>query len=184
MRLFLIKQNTKKFIMKQLFFFLFVLTIIACSKDEESSNSSSDLIGTWHLASISCADGKSTTELGGEVFTSTYVTSSKDHDATVVFSENPNSYKSMGSYTAVSTVSSILGAQTQETPFTDFSATGTWRVEGNNFIVSSTGNPDQTAEITKLDAKNFEYKVRVNETTEVDGFKITSTGTYITKLTR
>jgi hypothetical protein len=170
--------------MKQLTLFLFLLTFIACSKDEETSFSATDLKGTWNLTSLTCTDGVSTTEVLGQKLTSTFVLSSKDHNATVLFGENPNTYVSKGSYTGIVTTTTAGVKETEETPFEDFSSTGTWKIEGNMLIVSSPGEPDQKAEITKLDAKNLEYKVLVNETIEDFGFKITVTGTYITKLTR
>jgi len=170
--------------MKQWTFFLFLLTFVACSKDENTSFSTSDIKGTWNLASITCTDGVSNSEFQGQKLTSTFVLSSKDHNATVVFSENPNTFVSKGSYTAIFT-STLAGVKdTQETPFVDFTSTGTWKIEGNMLIISYAGEPDQKAEITRLDANNLEYKVLVNETIEDLGFKVTATGTYINKLTR
>jgi hypothetical protein len=170
--------------MKQLALSLFLLTIIACSKDDEISFNASDLKGTWNLAALSCTDGKITTEILGQSSTATFVTSSRDHNATVVLGENPNTYNSSGSYTAVVKTTTAGVTETQESPFEDFNLTGTWKLDGNMLIVTTPGEPEQKAEITRLDANNLEYKLIVNETFNEFGFKIITTGTYITKLTR
>lgn len=173
--------------MKQLTFLLFLLTFVACSKDEKDETTSfnaTDLKGTWNLASISCTDGATTSEILGQKIASTFVLSSKDHKATLVFSENPNSYESKGTYTSISTITTFGQTQTEEIPLEDFNLKGTWKLDGKMLIISQQGEPDQKAEITKLDAKNLEYKFIVDETTEELGLKVTTKGTLITKLTR
>jgi len=178
---FIMKFNFNHFCLGFIF-----LTLIACSKDEDTSQSVdlASLKGTWNLVSLSCTDGTSTIEILGQKSTSTFVISSKDHQATVSFGQNPNTFVSQGSYTSVITTNTAGVKETQEVPFEDFTSTGTWKLDGNTLIISSPGTDDQKAEITKLDANNLEYKVLVNQTVEELGFQITSKGTYITKLTR
>ena len=178
---FIMKFNFNHFCLGFIF-----LTLIACSKDEDTALNvnSENLKGTWNLVSLSCTDGTSTIDILGQQSTSTFVISSKDHQATVTYNLNPNTFVGQGSYTSIVTTNIAGVKDTQEVPFEDFTSTGTWKLEGNTIIVSSPGAADQKAEITKFDANNLEYKLLVNETIEELGFQITSKGTYITKLTR
>jgi hypothetical protein len=164
---------------------LFLLSITSCSKDEESSSiNTADLVGTWNLVSIECNDGISTTEFFGQQLNSTFTVTGKDYKAKVTFGANPNTYLSQGSYTTISKLNTGGVIDIQEIPFVDISLNGTWGVDGNKLIVSTQGEPDQVAEIIKLNSQSFEYKISVNESFEEMGVKVTSKGTYITKLSR
>lgn len=169
-----------------LFSTLLVMSFLSCSKDEEEQVkvSSSAIAGLWKLSSVSCTDGTTTVESGGSTLNQSFTVTGKDYDATVTLSENPNVYKSEGSYTAVSVVTFNGSTYIQETPFQDFTVTGNWKLDGNKLLVTSNGQPEQSAEIVKLDANNLEYKVLVNQVVIENEAKLTSKGTYFFKLTR
>ena len=171
--------------MKQLALFLFVLTFTACTKDDVTpSFSASDLTGTWNLVSVSCNDGMTTTEGFGSKTSATFVQSSKDHNAKTVFEQNPNTYVSTGSYTAINIITAPGVNSTQEATLQDFKQSGTWKLEGNMLVIKNPGEPEQRGEIIRLDTKNFEYKTFINDTSEFQGFTIKTTATFIFKMTR
>ena len=159
-------MNLKHFLL----FTLLVLGFMSCGKDDEPTDtpatvSEANIVGTWNLSSISCNDGKLVTSVLGQESVSTFVVTGKDYNAKIVFSANPNTYVSSGSYTSVTKTTTLGTTETEETE-DSFDDSGTWKVEGNKLIISAPGEPDQITEITKLEAKKLEYKISVESSFE------------------
>lgn len=159
-------------------FYLLMFVLLAfssCSKDEDFSES--DLLGTWQLTNISCNDGKIAYDLGGININGTFKVIGKDYDASITFSKTGEirSFANEGSYNAeVSTT--VSGSTTEITEIYDFENVGGWSMADNKITLTSIDQQPVVGEITKLDANNLEYTVKV-DVELAPGSK--STGTYV-----
>lgn len=144
--------------MKNLFllFIPILFFFTACSSDDDNDNNQVDLTvdirGSWDVTGLDY-EGESEVVFDGQTLTLTYDGFGKDFDAQVVFSENPNTVETFGSYTIVLTVNFMGQNQTEEYPvdLSDDFSTGSWSIEGNQMVVidSNTGE-EQTSQIIQL----------------------------------
>jgi hypothetical protein len=178
----------KKFIMKLanfIFSIIFLLSVVSCDKDDTSTDqNSTGLVGTWQYKSLTCDNGSILTEAFGTSYSTSFKTKLLSSDYKVVFSKDPNKGQASGSIT-VELQSNINGQTiTQNSKVDAPFGSGTWNLDGSTLTFSSTGQPDQVVEVTKLDANNFEYKQELLIVEEDSGVKTTTKGTYYGKLTK
>jgi hypothetical protein len=171
-----------------IFFILFIFSFVSCTKDDTNETldvTAANIKGTWNLTSISCKDGMNFVEILGQVNqVATFEISGKDYDATVVISENPNTFISSGTYTAVGKSTSNGMTQTLELPFEEFTQTGTWKLDNNKIIFIAPGGEESIYDVIKLTESTMEYKLSVNLVEEDEFIKTITKGTYFVTLSR
>ncbi len=169
----------KKFIL--LLFLTSSALFVSCGNDDNDNVSieidESLIAGNWALTQLSVDNGRTTTEVQGQSATVEYTTVGKDFTMETTFNDitDPKTYVSTGGYTAVITQTIVGQTTTQEETITDFLGSGEWRVEGN-MLITTTNDIDQTAEITQLNSELMSLRVEINETLDVLGSIITTTG--------
>ncbi|WP_299184250.1 hypothetical protein [uncultured Aquimarina sp.] len=177
--------------MKKLILLLFLASttaFISCGNDDDSVSIEIDeslIAGEWNLTQLSVDNGRTTTVVEGQSASVDYTTVGKDFTLETTFNDatDPKTYSSTGGYTAVITTTVLGQSTTQEQPITDFLGTGEWRVEGN-LLITTTNGVEQVSEITELNSEIMSLKVEINESFEISGSSVTTTGTLISTLTR
>ncbi|MBW1294342.1 hypothetical protein [Aquimarina litoralis] len=177
--------------MKKLILLLFLVSttaFVSCGNDDDSVSIEIDeslIPGDWNLTALTVDNGKTTTVAQGQSTTVDYTTVGKDFtmETSFIDSTDPNTYTSSGGYTAVITQNFVGQETTQEQPITDFLGSGEWRVEGN-MLITTTSGVEQAAQITALNSETMSLKIEINESLEISGASVTTTGTLNYTLTR
>ncbi len=95
----------------------FIFLTTACTSDDESpidtGAAANDLVGVWQLTEES-QDGVGKVTLEGVTINGTITSTSKNLDATLTITENPNTITAAGSYTEVITASFATLSRTEE----------------------------------------------------------------------
>jgi hypothetical protein len=158
--------------MKNLFFlsalFLLALSITACSDDDDNNPSSNELVGSWKLESMDYT-GTSTTDFNGSAFTSEFMGTAFDIDATVSFSEDPNEYNTSGGY-KISLTYDVQGQSfEQEVTFDGIFNSGSWSRTGDVILVTNPDGETQEATIITLNDNELVMESVVTEVTTSSG---------------
>lgn len=176
--------------MKKLILLLFLAStsaFISCGSDDDASIEIDESLipGDWDLTALSVENGKTTTEAQGQSASIDYTTVGKDFtmETTFIDSTDPKTYTSSGGYTAVITQNLLGQETTQEQTITDFLGSGEWRVEGN-MLITTTDGVEQASQITALNSETMSLKIEINESLEIAGASVTTTGTLNYTLTR
>lgn len=147
---------------KILLLFTAAVFLISCSSDDNIfSGSSSDIVGTWDLTLIK-SEGNVEITLNGITESSTENSEGKDYNVTYVFSENPNSVKTSGTYTNVITYTTNGNISTSEEVINMDDNTGsqTWSLNTNTLVIT-----DSSGEVVSLDIIEFtDNKLRLKST--------------------
>jgi len=95
----------------------FIFALTACTSDDgspvDTGASSNDLVGVWNLTEES-QDGIGKVTIEGITLNGTITSTSKNLDATLTITENPNTITAAGSYTEVITASFATISRTEE----------------------------------------------------------------------
>jgi len=177
--------------MKKLILLLFLASttvFVSCGSDDDTVSIEVDeslIAGDWNLTALSVDNGRTTTVAEGQSASIDYTTVGKDFTLETTFNDstNPKTYISSGGYTAVITQTFLGQTTTQEQPISDFLESGEWRVEGN-MLITTTNGVEQAAEITILNSETLSFKIEINESLELPGASVTTTGTLVSTLTR
>jgi len=166
---------------------LISLTIlfISCTSDDSTSIDTNaqvnDLLGTWKLTEIT-QEGTTKTEIQGVPITANFSSFGKNISSQLVFTDNPNSFTSSGSYTSVVTITIVGQSTSQEIPvdINDYLNQGTWEFNEGIITVNSNGEM-QTANITELTNTTLKFEVELDVVTVDQG--ITNTTNTTAKMT-
>lgn len=155
--------------------FAFLLVFASCSSDDDNNQNdlTVDITGSWELTNLEYS-GENETVFQGQTITLVYSGFGKDFDAQAVFSENPNTIQTLGSYTIELSFEFMGITQTIDTPInlSDDISSGTWSVEGNQMIIvdGDTGEV-QTAEIIQLTQNKM--VLLMEQVTNMNGANVT-----------
>ncbi len=104
-------------ILKILSILLVVVSLTGCTSDDgspiDTNASANDLVGVWTLTEES-QDGVAKVTIEGVTLNGTITSTSKNLDATLTITENPNTITAAGSYTEVITASFATLNRTEE----------------------------------------------------------------------
>ena len=115
------------------------------------------MVGDWEMVSLDYA-GTSTTEAGGQTFTTTFNAVGRDFTYKFTFNDNPKTYAATGGYTV--DLTSIFEGQstTQEVILPDASSSGTWELVGNSLsLTDANTNETSTTEILTGGQNSFSF---------------------------
>lgn len=155
--------------MKNLLYGTALMSMLLMGCDKEDTTDVSKVVGNWELIEIYTDDGISTSTGLGETFSYTYSFYGKDFDIVTTFSENPNTFTSSGSYTAVTTIVIDGVENTTETAVPAFNTPGQWSIDGDTFVQTISGN---TTEFQILELSDTKLRLRFDQdvTFESGGF--------------
>ena len=168
------KNKSLKIMKKINLLFLVLLVIISsCSKDDGPSEITGDILGQWNLTAYDY-DGKSVTTAAGVSITSEFIGEGLNFDATVTFSDNPNTIVSQGDYTLRLTTTVMGETNVVEHTFSDFIGNGNWEQSGNKLSVSS-GDLEYDYTIKRLTDNELILSLETVEDLSEQGFTIITT---------
>ena len=154
----------------------FVLLVSCSSKDDENSAESNILTGTWNLVAQSQISTATITQ-GTNVFITKENAVGKDFNFKIIFSENPNTITSQGSYTLVTTYSSTGEpdeVNESTTTADNDGVEGNWSLSGSRLTIV---NDDEASvfDVTIIDNKtiSLNFKAEQTETEEETTFAVT-----------
>lgn len=170
--------------MKKLFYFLVLASIswasVSCNKDDDTVDPA-NLAGVWKTTQVECNNGVSSFEVLGVPFTSNYTFYGKDFDFETTFTENPNEFSTVGSYTVVTTTEILGVPETTESTTEAFPGVGSWEINGNTMIQVFAGDTTEL-EILELSSSKFRLKGDFDITIEDSGAIIRNTFTVFTTM--
>ncbi|WP_158975651.1 hypothetical protein [Cellulophaga sp. L1A9] len=164
---------------------VFTLLITACSDDNDNPviATNASFVGIWNLTAVETNNGTSTYSLDGESIVTEFEAVGKDFDATVLFSENPNTIISEGSYTTVLTTNTLGETNTEEQEGENYFDASEWRAEGNTLYFGS-GDEEVSFTITSLTDTKINLSFEMNTTQDFFGADIHTVATYYMTLTK
>ena len=159
---------------------VFALVFTSCSDDDSvgvSNASESQIIGTWNLTALETRDGRSDTNFDGTSIPTTFTAVGKDFDTVVIFSEEPQTVTSEGSYTTVTTTTVMGETSTEEETGEDFFESNEWRLDGSILYFGS-GEEEIGFTITELTDSQMSLRYELDETVDFLGFETSISATY------
>lgn len=143
--------------MKHLLFALLLgsLALTGCDKDDTADFSS--IVGQWKLVELYTDNGMGTSSGFGVSFSFTYTFYGKDFTAVTTFSENPNTFITDGTYTAVTTTTIDGVSNTTEVTAPEYGIPGEWAIDGDTFTQILSG---QTTEFKILELSEEKFRIR------------------------
>lgn len=120
----------------KLFLIGLVVVFFSCGDEDEPQPTAAGLVGTWSMTALEYG-GSSTTTVAGVSLMSAFTGVGKEIDLTITFRENPNTITSEGSYVIALTTTTAGQSFTQDFPFNNFVADGTWSLNGRVITVTS-----------------------------------------------
>lgn len=170
--------------MKKLIVLFSALTLIltSCSSDDDStSDINADIVGTW-VGTEMVYEGTSETEIYGLPIEIDFTGEAYDISTKLIFSENPNTLVSEGSYSIKLEYEQNGITETQVVEDQSFLASGTWELNGDTLIVEDV-NDSFEAKVYELTDDKLVIGITQTEDIEVNGIITTTTvnitATYI-----
>ena len=153
---------------------LFCLAIIflSCSEDEDPMPTSQAMVGEWAISSLDYK-GSTTTSYEGASLTANFTGTGKDMDLTTIFSENPNTVTSAGSYTIVLTTSMMGQTTTDEMTMEEVVTDGTWTLNGRDLTITNNLG-SQTATIVEQTSTKLRIRLDVDQSESDQGITVTT----------
>jgi hypothetical protein len=173
----------KFFLLSTLTFFTLVFTSCSDDNDDGVEATNASFVGVWNLTAVETTNGTSTTSFDGESIVTEFESIGKDFDATVLFSENPNTFLSEGSYTTVLTTSFMGETSTEEQEGENFFDASEWRAEGNMLYFGS-GDEEEVFIITSLTDTEINLRYELNTSQDFFGADFNIVATYYMTLTK
>lgn len=128
-------------IIKFCLFPLLLLFVVSCSKDDDNPGADASLVqGEWNFEEFTYT-GTTTASQGGQTITTTYSGEAFDLDASVILN-NAGNFSTAGSYVIKLTTTAFGQTTVQDHPVPDISAAGTYKIEGNKLITTTTQPPN------------------------------------------
>ena len=152
-----------------------------CKKDPATS--SDNIVGTWSVKTINCADCKSVSVGQGLTTTFAYTLTGKDIVSTLTFGAD-GKMTSTGSYTAVLDGDIDGIPYYQEVPSSQFSNTGNYVRNGNELTVTQSTGEVQTGTISNETSNACTFSYKINEVRNQNGITTTVSGTTVYTLER
>ncbi len=171
-----------KILKKLIAIFSISLLIFSCNSEDDIQINKDDILGTWDLINFDIDGEVSTIVQGLEIGVASFTTIGKDFNAQLTFTENPNTFSTSGSFTAVTTTT-VLGQQTSEEGEIDLDNllnSGNWEINKNELtFINNIEN--QIVEIVTLNGTTLKLtSTTVDETTTQDTTIKTTTVTNLT----
>ncbi|UII76374.1 hypothetical protein LV716_00870 [Flagellimonas sp. HMM57] len=149
-------------------------------------NTASAIVGNWELVSATINDGQGSTNVENfGVVSFPFSASSKDENAQITFSENPNVVNGTGQYTIIVTYtiagSEITDESSLESPITN----GTWQ-QSNNDLTITGGDENIPGDFTinELTDNRMVLEVPFDRTIPVGELEVDATGTLVITLNK
>lgn len=162
---------------------LCIATLISCSNDDDGSIiiDQSLIPGTWNVIAIESNDGRFTGNIQGIESSGSFMAEGKNITTEVVFikgdNETSNTFSSSGGFTLeISILIPLQDPLVVEEDFPDYLGNGSWRVEGNNLILSVSGEQGNYT-VTNLTAQNMSLATSFNEEIDYNGTIFSLDGT-------
>ncbi|HLU51515.1 MAG TPA: lipocalin family protein [Flavobacteriaceae bacterium] len=165
--------------MKKIFLFLAIsIALVSCNKDDDNSGSPASIAGSWNLTKLNL-NVESTYVEDGITYIYLVAAEGTEYDASLTFSENPNTIEPLGSITV--SVKSYLngipvGQEEQTLNLGDEFDSGTWDLNGSTLTVYEGDNTEISTEFTvetltqnKLVITYFEEMIEGGITSNVEG---------------
>ncbi|NER12240.1 hypothetical protein GWK08_02185 [Leptobacterium flavescens] len=169
----------------------FVFTFAACTSDDnEADFDSANLPGTWNLSGVTTQNGSAVVTQEGVTVTVDFSLSTSNEDLQVVFSENPNTVSSSGSFVQILTITAFGQTETEEEQVDGLFLDGTWQLNGSTLTIDS---DDSTLEefgtspsftVTQLTENSLEIRLNLDQEIMFNGETAQTTGTVIINFTR
>ena len=157
-----------KILKYSLLILFFVFT--GCATDDGELNiDTANLLGDWNLVDINSENGEATITEDGVTITVDFELSSENEDLQITFDESPNVVSSEGSFTQVTTISTLGQTEVEETLIEGVFLDGNWILEGDQLTINSENefNDDfdfvPTFEITRLSDTILEIRQDLNQ---------------------
>lgn len=186
---------------------LFTISLFTSCSEEDNNETTpnevvsiteADLVGEWELTGFKVDNGKSTTSVAGQEFTSEFTQQGSNFDYSAVITRNPNIMTGEGSYTlTTNTTITVLGEPQTNTQSVDINSdnldsnllSGEWElIEGGTVLQSTNKELDitTTAKILSYTATEFVYSIDLSQgqVLENSPAEISVTGNAIVTLTR
>ncbi|ARV11449.1 hypothetical protein BTO09_03440 [Gilvibacter sp. SZ-19] len=156
--------------LKLLALLLLVPVYIACSSDDDNNTTQEEveasLVGTWTAETIDF-DSTITTTVEGLPVTATQEGEGFDIDATITFSEDPNTVNSDGQFSMTVTTTFLGVSETETLENLDLIGDGMWTLSDNTLVITGTAD-DQDATITVELLTADSLRLRIEQTEMLD----------------
>ncbi|MEM7485431.1 MAG: hypothetical protein AAF348_09500 [Bacteroidota bacterium] len=149
-------------------------------------NTASAIVGNWELVSATINNGQGSTNVENfGVVSFPFSASSKDENAQITFSENPNEVNGTGQYTIIITYTLFSQEFTDESNLESPITNGTW--EQSNDDLTITGGDENIPgdfNIKELTANKMVLEVAFDRTIPVGELEVDATGTLVITLNK
>ncbi len=155
--------------------------------DDDDTNDDAQplIIGSWELVSATIADGRASTMVqNAGVVEFSFISSSKDENAQITFSGNPNTVNGSGQYTNVISYTLFGQAFTDESFLESPITNGTWQLENNNLTINGDEDVPSDYTIVELTANRMVLEVVFDRTIPVGELNVDATGTLVIVLNK
>ncbi len=161
-------DNTMKFLKFNLLLILLILN--GCATDDGELNiDTANLLGVWNLVTINSENGQATITEDGITVSVDFELSSENEDLQITFNEDPNVVSSEGSFTQVTTISTLGQTEVEETLIEGVFLDGNWILDGDQLTINSENEFSDdfdvvpTFEITRLTDTILEIRQDLNQ---------------------
>ena len=159
---------------------LFIATLFSCSNDDDGTITVDESLipGTWNITAIESNDGRFTGTVEGIPASGSFTAEGKNITTQIVFVEGTeNTFTSSGGFTLeISILIPLQDPLVVEEDFPDYLGNGSWRVEGNNLILT-VSSEESAYTVTNLTAMNMSLAVSFNEEVDYNGTIFSLDGT-------
>ena len=159
---------------------LFIATLFSCSNDDDGTITVDESLipGTWNITAIESNDGRFTGTVEGIPVSGSFTAEGKSITTQIVFVEGTeNTFTSSGGFTLeISILIPLQDPLVVEEDFPDYLGNGSWRVEGNNLILT-VSSEESAYTVTNLTAMNMSLAVSFNEEVDYNGTIFSLDGT-------
>ncbi|MBS9463750.1 hypothetical protein KIM67_15125 [Flagellimonas sp. 389] len=149
-------------------------------------NTASAIVGNWELVSATINNGQGSTNVENfGVVSFPFSASSKDEDAQITFSENPNEVNGTGEYTIIISYTLFNQEFTDESNLESPITNGTWQQSNNDLIITG-GDENVPGDfiINELTTSRMVLEVAFDRTIPVGELEVDATGTLVITLNK
>ena len=159
---------------KILLLFLFIALTFSCSDDDGPGEPTIEdtIVGNWQASDFDIG-GEATGNIGGINVTVDLVGEVYDNTYAVNFSENPNTVTSTGDFDVEFSAQFLGQTYTEEAQDVQFIGTGTWEIEGNKLIIT-TSTETREFDIQTINATTLRVLGEIIEVIDVEGTQATA----------
>ena len=150
------------------------LVLSSCSKDDGPLQIDGNIVGTWNMVDYDYS-GQTSTTFDGQTINTNFVAEAFNMDYQLVFSEDPKTYTSSGSFDVRLTTTINGQTQTQTTSIDDVFGTGTWDIDGSTISFDPSDMEASSGTIVALNDTTLILSVKEEEDFSQSGATIKTT---------